>query len=110
MTKLLPFFTLTMLVAGPFFGRTDEPTADNESATTPAANLAQGPNVLKVVPDGYHLQAFDDCGIAEREPHVLMKDSYFFTFATSDTDAEIKSRSAVFNRNAVAMLFKDLDP
>ncbi len=45
---------------------------------------------LPAVPEGYCLQAYDDCGIATRQPHVLMKDCYLWTFNTSDTDAGLK--------------------
>jgi hypothetical protein len=58
---------------------------------------AAADTVLPAIPSGYHLQAYDDCGVEGRQPHVLMKDSYFFTFSTSDTDAGSKERSAVFS-------------
>ena len=92
MKKLLPFFVLRRL---PF--RRPVSRADDSAPPASAAAKAQGPNVLDAVPEGYQLQAYDDCGVAERQPHVEMKDSYFFTFALSDTDADLKSRSAVFN-------------
>ena len=52
---------------------------------------------LTTMPAGYSLQAYDDCGVENRQPHVVMKDAFFFTFALSDTDAGIKERSAVFS-------------
>src|ERR1035438_4438457 len=51
---------------------------------------------LPAIPKGYSLQEYDDCGVEGRQPHVLMKDCYLWTFATSDTDAALKERSAVF--------------
>lgn len=67
-------------------------------------------NLLSKIPDGYHLQAYDDCGIADRQPHVLMKDCYFFTFSTSDTDAGPKERSAVFSYKGIQAVYTNLDP
>ncbi|MGO8746656.1 MAG: glycoside hydrolase family 2 TIM barrel-domain containing protein [Thermoguttaceae bacterium] len=71
---------------------------------------AKGRYVLDAVPQGYFLHAYDDCGIPERQPHVLMQDSYCWTFNTSDADADEKSRSAVFSYKSVNLLYTDLDP
>jgi hypothetical protein len=71
---------------------------------------AKGRHVLDAVPKGYFLHAYDDCGIPQRQPQVLMQDSYCWTFATSDTDADEKSRSAVFSYKSVNLLYTDLDP
>ncbi len=65
---------------------------------------------LPAVPDGYFLQAYDDCGVAARQPHVLMKDCYLWTFDTSDTEAGLKERSAVFGTNAIQAVYTNLDP
>ena len=62
------------------------------------------------VPPGFFLHAYDDCGVPERQPHVLMQDSYVWTFQTSDTEADLKSRSAVFSYKAVRLRYDDLDP
>jgi beta-galactosidase len=80
-----------------------------------AATLVSGAqtvtnNVLGEIPTGYHLQAYDDCGVEGRQPHVLMKDSYFFTFSTSDTDAGPKERSAVFSYKGLHAVYTNLDP
>jgi hypothetical protein len=64
---------------------------------------------LDAIPDGYTLQAYDDCGVPDRQPHVLMEDAYFFTFATSDTDADVKSRSAVFSYKSLKIRYDQLD-
>ncbi len=65
---------------------------------------------LDAIPPGYSLYAYDDCGIAERQPHVDMTDAYMWTFNTSDTDADLKSRSAVFSYKQLRFNFNDLDP
>jgi len=62
------------------------------------------------IPDGYHLYYYDDCGVEGRQPHVQMADSYMWTFNTSDTDADLKSRSAVFSYKQVNAVYEDLDP
>ncbi|MGZ4987679.1 MAG: glycoside hydrolase family 2 TIM barrel-domain containing protein [Limisphaerales bacterium] len=79
----------------------------------PALAASAGPatdNLLSEIPAGYHLQAYDDCGVADRQPHVLMKDCYFFTFSTSDTDAGPRERSAVFSYKGIQAVYTNLDP
>src|SRR4051794_24138587 len=65
---------------------------------------------LSTMPEGYFLQAYDDCGMDGRQPHVLMKDCYLWTFGTSDTDADIKERSAVFSYKSISAVYTNLDP
>ena len=66
---------------------------------------------LPAMPEGYFLQAYDDCGVAVRQPHVLMsKDCYLWTFNTSDTDAGLKERSSVFNPKSIQAVYTNLDP
>ncbi len=67
-------------------------------------------HVIDSVPAGYHLYYYDDCGVEGRQPHVDMTDSYIWTFQTSDTDADLKSRSAVFSYKQVNTVYDDLDP
>ena len=74
-------------------------------AVEPATN-----QFLPVIPEGYYLQAYDDCGVDGRQPHVLMKDCYLWTFATSDTDAGLKERSAVFSYKGIQAVYAGLDP
>ena len=69
-----------------------------------------GPLMLDSIPEGYYLHSFDDCGIAGRQPHVLMDDTYMWTFNTSDTDADLKQRSAVFSYKQISARYDDLDP
>ncbi len=65
---------------------------------------------LPAIPAGYYLQEYDDCGVEGRQPHVLMKDCYLWTFATSDTDAGLKERSAVFSYKGIQAVYGMLDP
>ncbi len=66
--------------------------------------------VIDSVPQGYHLYAYDDCGVPGRQPHVDMADCYFFTFGTNDNDADLKARSAVFSYKELRINYDDLDP
>lgn len=45
-----------------------------------------------------------------RQPHVLMKDCYLWTFGTTDTEADIKERSAVFSYKSISAVYTNLDP
>ena len=65
---------------------------------------------LPAIPAGYALQEYDDCGVEGRQPHVVMKDCYLWTFATSDTDAGLKERSAVFSYKGIQAVYEHLDP
>lgn len=84
-----------------------------------AAFLALLPVVCKAgtnqflprIPNGYFLQSYDDCGVPGRQPHVAMlKDNYIWTFQTSDTDAPLKERSAVFGWNQIQANYTNLAP
>jgi hypothetical protein len=112
MRNLLSFTALVLLSIAAATGRA-EPGSGEAAPKTPSAQSqakAKGPCVLDAVPRGYRLHAYDDCGVAERQPHVQMKDSYLYTLPTEATKADLKSRSAVFNWKAVDMLYSDLDP
>jgi beta-galactosidase len=65
---------------------------------------------LQAVPKGYYLQEYDDCGVEGRQPHVVMKDCYLWTFNTSDTEAGLKERSAVFSYKGIQAVYEHLDP
>ena len=65
---------------------------------------------IDAVPNGYNLYAYDDCGVVGRQPHVDLADCYNFTFALSDTDADLKSRTAVFSYKEIRINYADLDP
>jgi beta-galactosidase len=64
---------------------------------------------LPAVPQGYYLQEYDDCGVEGRQSHVVMKDCYLWTFNTSDTDAGLKERSAVFSYKGIQAVYDQLD-
>jgi len=68
------------------------------------------PRLLDAIPPGCTLQAYDDCGVPERQPHFDMTDSYAWTFQPSDTEADLKSRSAVFSYKSVNAVYEGLDP
>jgi hypothetical protein len=81
------------------------------SATLVArANNASTNQFLPAIPEGYYLQEYDDCGVEGRQPHVVMKDCYLWTFNTSDTDAGLKERSAVFSYKGIQAVYNQLDP
>ena len=65
---------------------------------------------LPAVPEGYYLQEYDDCGVEGRQPHIVLKDCYLWTFATSDTDAGPKQRSAMFSYKGLRAVYEQLDP
>lgn len=65
---------------------------------------------LSAIPAGYYLQEYDDCGVEGRQPHVVMEDCYLWTFNTSDTDAGLKERSAVFSYKGIQAVYGSLDP
>ncbi len=74
-----------------------------------AAAVVDTNQFLPAIPEGYYLQAYDDCGVNGRQPHVLMKDCYSWTFNTSDTDAGLKERSAVFSDKGIQAVYTNLD-
>jgi beta-galactosidase len=80
----------------------------------PIAALAEGGQpvscVIDSIPQGYHLYMYDDCGVEGRQPHIRMEDTYAWTFNLSDTDADLKQRSAVFSYKQVNAVYDDLDP
>lgn len=80
------------------------------AAILPMISIAETNDFLPAMPEGYFLQAYDDCGVENRQPHVLMKGSYIWTFQTSDTDAPLKERSAVFSYDKVQAVYTNLDP
>ena len=75
------------------------------AATDPGTN-----SFLGAVPEGYFLQTYDDCGVEGRQPHVQMQDCYLWTFGTSDTDAGLKERSAVFSYKSIEAVYTNLSP
>jgi hypothetical protein len=113
MGTLLSFTAFVLLSLAAATTRAEEPASGDAARKTPSAQSqakAKGPWVLDAAPQGYCLHAYDDCGVAERQPHVQMKDSYLYPLPTEATKADLKSRSAVFNWKAVDMLYSELDP
>jgi len=80
------------------------------AAVLAAATDSTTNQFLPAIPVGYYLQEYDDCGVEGRQPHVVMKDCYLWTFNTSDTDAGLKERSAVFSYKGIQAKYEDLDP
>lgn len=62
------------------------------------------------IPESHSLYAYDDCGVEGRQPHVQMKDCILWTFNTSDTNADLKSRSAAFSYKQIEADYDDLEP
>jgi beta-galactosidase len=80
-------------------------------AVRATADPVQSDYRIDAIPTGYHLYAYDDCGVVGRQPHIDLADCYNFTFATSDTDdADLKQRSAVFSYKEIRINYADLDP
>ena len=68
-------------------------------------------NQIDAIPLGYHMQAYDDCGFFTCQPHLILnEDTYSFTFSTSDNDADVNARTAVFSYKGLSMVYYDLDP
>ncbi len=67
---------------------------------------------LDAIPPSFHLQAYDDCGFAGRQPHVDMTDAsfYIFQFPDCQPDENLQARSVVVGSNTVAVSYEDLDP
>jgi hypothetical protein len=74
------------------------------------ASGAETNSFLPAMPKGYFLQDYDDCGVADRQPHVVMKDCYLWTFNTSDTKASLKERSSVFSPKDIRAVYTNLNP
>lgn len=79
-------------------------------ATMPAAGATDTNGFLPDIPAGYFLHSYDDCDVPARQPHVQMADCYIWTFQTTDTDASLKERSAVFGYHGVQAAYTNLDP
>jgi beta-galactosidase len=60
------------------------------------------------MPEGYHLQAYDDCGVLERQPHVRQKALH--TFSTSEVNADERARTVSHDPRQVDVAYEGLDP
>jgi len=66
---------------------------------------------LAKVPEGYTLQAYDDCGVAGLQPHLqVVGDTYLFTYGTHDNDGDLRARSAAFSYKVLSLVYERLDP
>lgn len=66
------------------------------------------PLALQTMPDGYHLQEYDDCGAPDRQPHIVQTTSH--TYSTAEVDADEKVRSVAWGWKQVDAQYEGLDP
>ncbi|HZZ42448.1 MAG TPA: glycoside hydrolase family 2 TIM barrel-domain containing protein [Tepidisphaeraceae bacterium] len=71
-------------------------------------SLADAPSgyQLSAIPEGYHLQSYDDCGVPERQPHVHAKDIYTFG---GDVHGDEKARTVAWAEKKIEVDFDRLD-
>ncbi|MCX5771594.1 MAG: hypothetical protein NTZ09_15180, partial [Candidatus Hydrogenedentes bacterium] len=63
------------------------------------------------IPDGYHLQAYDDCGIPDRQPHFIKNpDTTTHTFTRDQVPDDEKARSVITNPRQIDAVYSGLDP
>jgi beta-galactosidase len=60
-------------------------------------------HLIEVIPNGYTLQALDECGVAERQPHVRQKN--FRLFNQHEVDANQRERMVTWDHQAVTAVF-----
>jgi len=63
---------------------------------------------IESMPEGYRLQAYDDCGVPDRQPHVKAKG--FHTFSEANVHADIKARSVAWDFQQIEASYDLLDP
>ncbi len=78
-----------------------------------AVQLAVGgqapmPNAIPTMPDGYHLQAYDDCGAPGRQPHIVQSTAH--TYSTNEVNADQRVRSVAWGWKQVDAAYDGLDP
>jgi len=64
--------------------------------------------IIESVPQGFFLQAYDDCGIAGRQPHVL--NGTFYEFPTYTVNADQRARTVVTDPTDIGVRYEGLDP
>lgn len=74
----------------------------------PAHVEAAMPYQLDAVPEGYHLQACDDCGVADRQPHVQCAGVH--TYSPAHVNADLRARSVAWDWQEVRALYEGLNP
>ncbi|HUW60548.1 MAG TPA: glycoside hydrolase family 2 TIM barrel-domain containing protein [Candidatus Bathyarchaeia archaeon] len=63
------------------------------------------------MPEGYYLQAYDDCGIPGRQPHFLKgPDTTTHTFTRDQVPADEKARSVITNPRQIDAVYPGVDP
>ncbi len=77
-----------------------------------AAAPAKGPiamtGALAAMPDGYHLQRFDDCGVTGRQPHTIAEGVH--EYSPGAVNADQRSRTVAWGWREVRAAYTDLDP
>ena len=74
----------------------------------PARGQNTMPNALPAMPEGYHLQAYDDCGAPGRQSHIVQTTSH--TFSTAEVNADERVRSVAWGWKQVDAVYDNLDP
>ncbi|MBM3499686.1 MAG: hypothetical protein FJX74_13585, partial [Armatimonadetes bacterium] len=64
---------------------------------------------IRDVPDGYQLQAYDDCGVAGRQPHLVESEGTH-EYALSAVNADQRARTVAWGWREVRARYGDLDP
>ena len=63
---------------------------------------------IEVMPKGYCLQAYDECGSRETQPHIHQSD--FFVFSRESVVGLLDERTVVKDHRAITASFDDIDP
>src|ERR1041384_520111 len=71
-----------------------------------ASAAVESEYVLGEIPAGYHLQAYDDCGVGGHQPHALTPDLH--TFEPDRVQADERARTVTFGRPNFDMVFENL--
>jgi hypothetical protein len=78
------------------------------SIPPPAVGQSAMPNAISEMPAGYNLQAYDECGSPERQPHVLTRNSH--TYSTAEVNADQRVRTVAWDWKHVDAVYENLDP
>src|SRR5512137_12616 len=73
----------------------------------PAQGQPAMPNALASMPDGYHLQAYDDCGAPGRQSHIVQSTAH--TYTPQEVDADERARSVSWDWKHVDAVYEGLD-
>ncbi|MBN1490057.1 MAG: hypothetical protein JXA69_09080, partial [Phycisphaerae bacterium] len=63
---------------------------------------------LDAMPNGYHVQAYDDCGVVGRQPHVRAEGMH--VFPADHVNADEKARSVAWGTREITARYTDLEP